>query len=112
MEEELELVKTGQVTYAVRNTFVDGKEIHEGDIMGIDDHTIAAVGTSIERTALELLEAMVDEDAELITIYYGSDISEEDAQALYEKAQEKYPDCDMELHNGGQPIYYYIISVE
>ena len=112
MAEELEHVKTGQITYAVRNTFVDGKEIHEGDIMGIDDHTIAAVGSSIERTALDLMDTMVDDDSELITIYYGSDINEDEAQALYEKAQEKYSGCDMELHNGGQPIYYYLMSVE
>ena len=112
MEEELSLVKTGQVTYAVRDTAIDGKEIHAGDIMGLDDHTIAAVGNDVMGTALELLSSMVDEDSELITIYYGSDLEEGDAQAFYEKVQETYPACDVELQNGGQPIYYYVISVE
>lgn len=112
MEEELSLVKTGQVTYAVRDTAIDGKEIHAGDIMGLDDHTIAAVGNDVTGTALELLSSMVDEDSELITIYYGSDLEEGDAQAFYEKVQEAYPACDVELQNGGQPIYYYVISVE
>ncbi len=112
MEEELSLVKTGQVTYAVRDTAIDGKEIHAGDIMGLDDHTIAAVGNDVTGTALELLSSMVDEDSELITIYYGSDLEEGDAQAFYEKVQETYPACDVELQNGGQPIYYYVISVE
>ncbi len=112
MEEELSLVKTGQVTYAVRDTAIDGKEIHAGDIMGLDDHTIAAVGNDVTGTALELLSSMVDEDSELITIYYGSDLEEGDAQAFYEKVQEAYSACDVELQNGGQPIYYYVISVE
>ena len=112
MEEELSLVKTGQVTYAVRDTAIDGKEIHAGDIMGLDDHTIAAVGNDVTGTALELLSSMVDEDSELITIYYGSDLEEGDAQAFYEKVQEASPACDVELQNGGQPIYYYVISVE
>ena len=112
MEEELSLVKTGQVTYAVRDTAIDGKEIHAGDIMGLDDHTIAAVGNDVTGTALELLSSMVDEDSELVTIYYGSDLEEGDAQAFYEKVQEAYPACDVELQNGGQPIYYYVISVE
>lgn len=112
MEEELSLVKTGQVTYAVRDTAIDGKEIHAGDIMGLDDHTIAAVGNDVTGTALELLASMVDEDSELITIYYGSDLEEADAEAFFEKVQETYPSCDVELQNGGQPIYYYVISVE
>jgi hypothetical protein len=112
MKEEMERVKTGQITYAVRNTVIDDKEIHEGDIMGIGDAGILAVGKSIMGTTLDTLQAMVDEDSELISIYYGSDVSEEDAQALYEKAQETCPDCEIELHNGGQPIYYYMISVE
>ncbi len=112
MEEELSLVKTGQVTYAVRDTAIDGKEIHAGDIMGLDDHTIAAVGNDVTGTALELLSSMVDEDSELITVYYGSGLEEADAEAFFEKVQEAYPSCDVELQNGGQPIYYYVISVE
>ncbi len=112
MEEELSCVKTGQVTYAVRDTAIDGKEIHAGDIMGLDDHTIAAVGNEVTGTAMELLASMVDEDSELITIYYGCDLEEGDAEAFCGKVQEAYPSCDVELQNGGQPIYYYVISVE
>lgn len=112
MREEIKMVKTGQLTYAVRDTKIDDKEIHDGDIMGVGDHGILAVGTEIEATALETVEQMMDEDAELISIYYGEDMSEEAAEALAEKLTESYPDCDIEVNAGGQPIYYYIISVE
>jgi hypothetical protein len=112
MKEEMERVKTGQITYAVRNTVIDDMEIHEGDIMGIGDSGMLAVGQSIMGTTLDTLKAMMDEESELISIYYGCDVSEEDAQALLEKAQELCPDCEIELHDGGQPIYYYMISVE
>ena len=105
-------VKTGQVTYAVRDTSIDGKEIHKDDIMGLSDSGLAAVGKSIDQTLLELVDAMMNEDAELITLYYGSDISEEDAENAAAKVEEKYPDIDVELQMGGQPIYYYIVSVE
>ncbi|MDO5410258.1 MAG: DAK2 domain-containing protein [Lachnospiraceae bacterium] len=105
-------VKTGQVTYAVRNTSIDGKTIHEGDFMGIDDHGIAAVGTELDDTMLELLDSMVDEDSELISIYYGDGVVEEDAQALLDRISEKYEDCDVELYSGNQPVYYYLLSVE
>lgn len=112
MIEEMSRVKTGQVTYAVRDTSMDGFEIKEGDIMGIGDKAILAEGKEIGETSLQLLEAMVDEDTELVTIYYGSDVAEEDAEALLAKAEEQHPDVDIELHFGGQPIYYYIISAE
>ncbi len=112
MVEEMGRVKTGQITYAVRNTTIDDKEIHEGDIMGIGDHGILAVGTSIQSVTIDTLKAMVDEESELISIYYGSDISEGDAEDILAKAKEAYPDCEIELHDGGQPIYYYLISVE
>jgi DAK2 domain fusion protein YloV len=112
MTEEMNHVKTGQVTYAVRNTTVDGVEVHEGDIMGLDDHAIRAVGQEVEGTTYELLCALVDEDSELISIYYGSDVTEEEANALLERAQAKFPGLDIEIHAGGQPIYYYVISVE
>ena len=112
MFEEMSRVKTGQVTYAVRDTSMDGFEIKEGDIMGIGDKAILAEGKEIGETSLQLLEAMVDEDTELVTIYYGSDVAEEDAEALLAKAEEQHPDVDIELHFGGQPIYYYIISAE
>ena len=112
MKDEMARVKTGQITYAVRNTNIDGMEIHEGDIMGIGDHGMLTVGTGIETVALDSLKVMADEESELVTIYYGSDVKEEDAQALLDKAKEAFPDLEIELQNGGQPIYYYMISVE
>lgn len=112
MMEEMERIKTGQITYAVRSTQIDGMEIHQGDIMGLGDQGMLAVGSSIERTAIETLKAMVDEESELISIYYGSDVKAEEAQRVFEKAQKACPGCEVELHNGGQPIYYYLMSVE
>lgn len=112
MTEEMGNVKTGQVTYAVRDTSIDGKEINAGDIMGIDDEGIKAVSTDLEETTKELLSNMVDDDSELISIYYGAEVSEEDAQSFASYVEETYEDCDVEFNYGGQPIYYYIISVE
>ena len=112
MLESITTVKTGQITYAVRNTKIDEKEIHEGDIMGIGDHGILAVGQDVEKTTLETVEAMVDEDSEIISIYFGAEVSEEEAEVLKEALEEKYPDFDIDVNQGGQPIYYYVISVE
>lgn len=112
MMEAVSLVKTGQITYAVRDTRLDEKEIHEGDIMGIGDKGILAVGKGKENIAKATVAAMVDDDSEVISIYYGEDVSEEDAEALGEELTEAYPDCEIEVNQGGQPIYYYIISVE
>ena len=112
MMEEIEKIKTGQITYAVRSTQIDGMEIHQGDIMGLGDQGMLAVGSSIERTAIETLKAMVDEESELISIYYGSDVKAEEAERVFAKAQKACPGCEVELHNGGQPIYYYLMSVE
>lgn len=112
MMEEITHVKTGQITYAVRDTKIDEKEIHKDDIMGLGDHSLLAVGTELEEVALETVKAMVDEDTELISIYYGKDTEESDAEILAEKIEEMYPDCDVELQNGGQPIYYYVLSAE
>ena len=112
MKESIEAVKTGQITYAVRDTSVDGKEIHVGDIMGIGDTGIKAVGKEIDETALELLDSIVEEDSEIICLYYGEEVKEEDAERLTARIQEKYPECDVELQYGGQPIYYYVMSVE
>ncbi len=112
MLEEIKNVKTGQVTYAVRDTHIDDKEIHEGDIMGIGDAGILAVGKGIEETAKEMLAELVDEDAELISLYYGEDVSEEDADKFAEELAELYPDVDIDAHFGGQPIYYYVLAVE
>ena len=112
MEEGIKNVKTGQVTYAVRDTHFDDKTIHEGDIMGIGDQGILSVGQSVEETTKEMLEAMVDEDTELISMYYGQDVLAEDAERFAEAVTELYPDADVDLHSGGQPIYYYVVSVE
>ena len=112
MLEEIKNVKTGQMTYAVRDTHIDDKEIHEGDIMGIGDKGILAVGSSKENVAVATVDAMMTDDAEVISIYYGADASEEKAEELASTLEEKYPDCEIEVNNGGQPIYYYIISVE
>ena len=112
MMEAVSMVKTGQVTYAVRDTRLDEKDIHEGDIMGIGDHGILAVGKGRETVAKEMVAAMVDEDSEVISIYYGAETSEEAANKLAEELEETYPDCEVEVNMGGQPIYYYIISVE
>ena len=105
-------VKTGQVTYAVRDTHIDDKEIHEGDIMGIGDSGILAVGQSVEETTKEMLAQMVDEDTELISLYYGQDVQEESAENFAQEIEDLYPDVDVDVHSGGQPIYYYVLSVE
>ena len=112
MTSEMGRIHTGQITYAVRNTNIDGMEIHEGDIMGIGDHGILAVGKGRENVAKEMVAAMVDEDSEVISIYYGAETTEEDAESLAAELEEAYPDCEVEVNMGGQPIYYYIISVE
>ena len=112
MQEGIKNVKTGQVTYAVRDTKIDDKVIHEGDIMGIGDQGILSVGQSVEETTKSMLSQMVDEDTELISIYYGQDVLAEDAERLAETIGEKYPDADVDLHSGGQPIYYYVVSME
>jgi len=112
MIHEMDHVKTGQITYAVRNSTIDNIEIHEGDIMGLGDHGILAVEKSVQSAAMETLKAMYDQDTELISIYYGCDVSNEDANVFLEKAQKECPGCEVELREGGQPIYYYLISVE
>jgi DAK2 domain fusion protein YloV len=112
MEDAITAVKSGQVTYAVRDTSIDGKEIKTGDYMGIDDVGIQAVGQDITEVVKDLIGAMADEDSELLSIYYGSDVEEEKANALVEAVQAAYPDFEVETHAGGQPIYYYILSLE
>lgn len=112
MTAEIKKVKTGQLTYAIRDTVIDGLNIREGDIIGIGDPGMLAVGSDIAGTALDTLKAMLDQDAELVSIYYGADVSPADAEALLSEARTVCPDCEVELHYGGQPIYYYIISVE
>ena len=105
-------VKTGQVTYAVRDTHIDDKEIHQGDIMGIGDAGILSVGQDIAETTLEMLEQLVDDDSELISLYYGQDVTEEEADAFTQEVEKLYPDIDVDVHCGGQPIYYYVLAVE
>ena len=109
MTEEMDNVKTAQITYAVRTTNIDGMEIEEGDIMAIGDHGMLAAGKSVDRDALK---CMLDDDCELVTVYYGSDVGENAAKALVSQAEQMYPDKEIELQYGGQPIYYYMISAE
>jgi uncharacterized protein len=112
MTEEMQKVKSGQVTYAVRDTSLDGKEIKQGNIMGIGDKTILSVGEEVAATTLELIQCLADDDSELISLYYGEEVEEEAANTLAEEIMEKYPSLDVEVHYGGQPIYYYVLSVE
>lgn len=112
MKEEIKNVKTGQITYAVRDTKIDDKEIRQGDIMGIGDHGILAVGQGIDHVTRETIDQMMDDDSALISIYYGAEVSEADARALGDAVAQKYSSCDVEVYSGDQPIYYYVISVE
>lgn len=110
--EEISRVKTGQITYAVRDTSVNGREIHQGDYMGIGDAGIVSVNVSLEHTVLETIDVLTDDETELLSIYYGSDVTQEDAETIKEKAADRHPGVDIELQDGGQPIYYYLISAE
>ena len=112
MEESFEFIKSGEVTYAVRDTVIEGREIHSGDYMGINDNGIAAVGTDIGETVYQLVKTMADDESELITVYYGQDVKEEDAMAIASRIEAHFKDCEVEVNYGGQPIYYYLLSVE
>lgn len=112
MEEEMNLIKSGQVTYAVRDTNMDGKEIHSGDFMGLTDKSIQAVGKDLAGTAKQLIETLVDEDSELVSLYYGAETTEEDANALAQEIEKEHEDLEVEVQYGGQPVYSYFISVE
>ncbi len=112
MTEEMGKVKTGQITYAVRDTIIDEKEIKQNDIMGIGDSGIISVGTDLFKTTVDMVSGLIDDDTEIISIYYGQDVTETDATEVADKIEELYPDVDVEVNMGGQPIYYYIISVE
>ena len=112
MKDVMSDIKTGEVTFAIRDTSVDGKEIRKNNIMGISDKGIETVGTDIEKVTGELIEKLVDEDSGLISVYYGEDVSEDKANEMLEILEEKYPDLDIDLKYGGQPIYYYLVSVE
>ncbi len=112
MIEKIANVSTGQVTYAVRDTSIDGKDIKQGDFMGIGDKGILSVGIAISEVTMQMIDEMMSAERELISIYYGSEIQEEDAESLRAQVESKYPECDIELQYGGQPIYYYIVSAE
>ena len=112
MTDALSTVNTGEVTYAVRDTVIDDVQIKQGDYMGIGDSGILAVGGEISDVAFDMLDKMMNDDLELISVYYGDEVDEKDAEALRERISEKYPQCDVELQFGGQPIYYYILSAE
>lgn len=112
MQEEMNRVKTGQVTYAVRDTSLNGVEIKQGNIMGIGDAGVLSVGEEIIDTTFAMIEAMMDEDSELISIYYGEEVSEDAANEIADRVMDAYPDVDVEIHFGGQPVYYYVVSVE
>ena len=112
MSEEIGGVHSAEVTYAVRDTEIDGIKIHQGDIMGIGDNGILATGKEIEDVTFESLRKIVQDDTEIVSIYYGEDVSEEDAEKLKKRAAEAFTSCDVELQYGGQPIYYYILSAE
>ncbi len=112
MQEVIATVKTGQVTYAVRDTVIDDIEIREGDYMGIGDSSILSAGTDMDAVIRDMVEKLIDEESSFICVYYGEDTKEEDANALGAYLEETYPECEVEIQNGGQPIYYYLISVE
>ena len=112
MKSEIGVVKTGQVTYAVRDTVIDDKEIKQDDYMGIGDSGILSVGQNLEPTVMDMMHQLIDEDSAIVSVYYGSDMKEEEANALGSKIEEAFPDVEVEVHYGGQPIYYYVISVE
>lgn len=112
MNSEITIVKTGQVTYAVRDTIIDDKEIRQDDYMGIGDSGILSVGQNLEETVHDMVDQLIDEDSAIVSVYYGADMTEEDANAIGAKIEEDHPDVEVEVHYGGQPIYYYVISVE
>ncbi len=112
MDEAAQHVRTGTVTYAVRDSEYNGVQIHKDDIIGMHNGQIAYSGNSVHDVAMEMMKAVVGEDDELITVYYGADVTESDAQAMADEIAAAYPDCDVECMFGGQPLYYYLISVE
>ncbi|HHT57935.1 DAK2 domain-containing protein [Herbinix luporum] len=112
MTEEMNRVKSGQVTYAIRDTVIDGREIKQGNIMGLGDKTIHCVGDDIKKTTIELISSLVDDESELISLYYGVGVTDEEADEICDELVNLYPDLDVEVHYGGQPIYYYLLSVE
>ena len=111
-EEGMEYIKTLSVTFAVRDTVLDGKEIHEGDFIGMSGSSIVSVENEVAKCTEDLIKSAVDDDAEVVTIYYGEDVSKNDAEKMKEYVESEFDHCEVELHYGGQPLYYYLISVE
>ena len=112
MIHSLDNVKSGQVTYAVRNTSVDGFDLKEGDVIGLDSKNILTKGDDIDKVVIDLISAMISANDSMITLYYGENKTAEEAEALKEKVSNAYPDCDVEAYEGGQPIYYYLVAIE
>jgi len=112
MSTEMLNIKSGQVTYAVRDTNMDGKDIKQGDFMGLTDKTIVAVEKNVDDATKALIAEMIDDDAELVSIYYGADVSEEEAEKLANSLEAEYEDIEFEVQYGGQPVYSYFVSVE
>ena len=112
MTEAMDTVKSGAVTYAVRSTEIDNLKLNEGDIIGMDAHTIVSKGDSVSEVAKQLVEKLVDDDSSCISLYFGNNVTEEEANAIAAELSEEYPDCDVDCHFGGQPLYYYLVSVE
>lgn len=112
MTHAIDNVSSGQVTYAVRNTTMNGFKLKEGDIIGLDNKRILAKGENIDETTLKLVKALKNDEHEMITLYYGEGVKEEEAEALADKISKQYPDCDVDFHFGGQPVYYYMVSLE
>ena len=112
MNAEIALVKTGQLTYAIRDTEIDDKKIHQGDYMGVGDQSILSVGTDKETVTMEMIEQMIDEESALVSIYFGEEATGEEAAKFADLIASKHPDLEVEVNRGGQPIYYYIVSVE
>jgi len=112
MLEAVKTVKTGQVTYAIRDTDYNSLEIHEGDILGISDDDIKSVGKDVKQVSISLMEEMITDKSEIVTIFYGADITEKEANEILEGLTDRYENIDVELYYGGQPLYYYIFSIE
>lgn len=112
MTHAIDNVTSGLVTYAVRNTTMNGFKLKEGDIIGLDNKKILAKGNDVDETTIKLIEAMKTDDHEMITLYYGAGVKEEEAEALAAKVVERFPECDVDFHYGGQPVYYYMVSME
>ena len=112
MMASLDTVKTGSVTFAVRSTHIDGFKLKEGDIIGLDEKKIVAKGEGVQEVAVSTVESLLDENTMHVTLFYGNNVTEEEAQKVADEVTQKHPDLEVDIHNGGQPLYYYLISLE